>query len=277
MDTDIDRSEVAPRDEYTHGHHESVVRTHAWRTVANSAEYLIPHLQPGARVLDVGSGPGSITIDIARRVDPAPVRGVDASAQIVAQAAGLAADNGVHNVEFAVDDAYRLDAEDDTYDVVHAHQVLQHLGRPEDALREFRRVLKPGGVAGVRDVDYGGVIWYPLIPALDKWLDVYRRVHVWNGGDPLAGRTLKHWAVNAGFARVDVSASVWLFSSPAEREWWGGSWAERAVESTFAAHAIESGHAGWGDLKEIAAGWREWAAHDDGWVLMPHGEVIAHG
>ena len=55
---------------YTHGHHESVLRSHSWRTVENSAAYLEPHLVPGTSVLDVGSGPGTITVDIAAGADP---------------------------------------------------------------------------------------------------------------------------------------------------------------------------------------------------------------
>ena len=51
---------------YTHGHHESVLRSHTWRTAENSAGYLLPHLRPGMSLLDVGAGPGTITADLAR-------------------------------------------------------------------------------------------------------------------------------------------------------------------------------------------------------------------
>jgi SAM-dependent methyltransferase len=270
-----DRPETPSRDEYTHGHHESVLRIHSWRTVENSAAYLVPSLHAGASVLDVGSGPGTITVDVARRVRPGRVVGIDASSEIVAKAAGLAASEGVANVEFRVGDAYELDFDDATFDVVHAHQVLQHLGHPVDALREFRRVLKPGGIVAVRDVDYGGVIWNPPSAGLSRWLELYHDVHAWNGGEPDAGRHLKSWAREAGFTELEASASTWVFSTTLEREWWGTSWAERATDSQFAAHAIESGHSNPEELRRIAAAWREWAADEDGWLLMPHGEVIA--
>src|SRR5204862_1009093 len=55
---------------YTHGHHESVLRSHKWRTVENSAAYLAPSLKSGTSVLDLGCGPGTITADIGRRVAP---------------------------------------------------------------------------------------------------------------------------------------------------------------------------------------------------------------
>jgi SAM-dependent methyltransferase len=270
-----DRSETPQREVYTHGHHDSVLRTHSWRTVDNSAAYLVPHLHPGAAILDVGCGPGTITIDLAARVRPGRVIGIDASTDVVAQAAGLAASEGVANVEFRVGDASALEFDDATFDVVHAHQVLQHLRRPVDALREFRRVLKPGGVVAVRDVDYGGVIWNPPSAGLTRWLELYHDVHAWNGGEADAGRHVKSWAREAGFTDLEASASTWVFSTALEREWWGGSWAERATQSQFAAHAIESGHSNPEELRRVAAAWREWAADDDGWLMMPHAEVIA--
>src|SRR5437870_171549 len=60
---------------YTHGHHESVLRSHKWRTVDNSAAYLAPRLTSGSSVLDLGCGPGTITADIGRRVAPGRVLG----------------------------------------------------------------------------------------------------------------------------------------------------------------------------------------------------------
>ena len=266
---------VASRDQYTHGHHESVLRSHRWRTVENSAAYLIPHLAAGQFILDVGSGPGTITIDLARRVAPGRVIGVDASHEIVDRATSLASDNGLTTAEFAVGDAYALAYPDDTFDIVHAHQVLQHLARPIDALQEMRRVLKPGGLLAVREVDYGGVLITPSTTGLPNWASTYDSVHRWNGGDPNAGRSLKSWTMRAGFTEITASASTWCYASEADREWWGGAWAVRATESEFAAHAIESGAADVADLADIAAAWRAWAATSEGWMMMPHAEIIA--
>src|SRR5215467_10127515 len=110
---------------YTHGHHESVLRSHKWRTVDNSAAYLATHLTSGTSVLDLGCGPGTITADIGRRVAPGRVLGVDASADVIEEARRDA--RAGSNVEFAVGDVYTLEIDDHTFDVVHAHQVLQHL------------------------------------------------------------------------------------------------------------------------------------------------------
>ena len=266
------------RARYTHGHHESVLRTHAWRTVENSAAYLVPHLRAGASVLDVGCGPGTVTVDLAHRVAPGRVVGVDLSPEVVARAArearGAGAPGAV-DVEFVVADLFALPFADDSFDVVHAHQVLQHVHDPVGALVEMRRVARPGGVVAVREVDYGATAWAPSSTGLERWIDVYDRVHRANGGEPDAGRHLRGWALAAGFAEVTSSASVWCFASDAERAWWGGAWAERATRSSFAEQAISSGAATAVELDDIAAAWLAWREDPAGTLLMPHGEVLA--
>jgi SAM-dependent methyltransferase len=259
-----------PEARYTHGHHESVLRSHTWRTIANSAAYLEPELVPGRSLLDIGSGPGNITAEFAQRLAPGRVVGVDAAPGIVARAQSLGSE-----AEFIVGDAYALPFDDGTFDIVHAHQTLQHLGDPVAALREMRRVVSPDGVVAARDVDYAGVIWYPLIPALDDWLVLYERINRANGGEPDAGRRLKAWAIQAGFGEVVTSASIWNFSTDEDRAWWGGLWAERSLESQFAVDAVERGHATRRELERISDAWREWADAPEAWLAMPHGEVLA--
>lgn len=258
-------------DVYTHGHHESVLRSHRSRTAENSAAYLLPHLAPDARILDIGCGQGTITAGLADRVPRGHVTGVDAAPEIVAQARELAGQRA--NLGFAVGDVYALDYPDGSFDVVHAHQVLQHLGDPPRALREMRRVTRPGGLVAVRDADYGGMTWYPELPLLDEWRALYKRVARGNGGEPDAGRRLHVWAREAGLTDVVKSSSTWTYATGAERAAWGGSWAERTVMSNFAVTATEGGHASPGELARIADGWRAWAADEDGWLLVPHGEI----
>jgi ubiquinone/menaquinone biosynthesis C-methylase UbiE len=259
---------------YTHGHHPSVLKSHTWRTVANSAAYLEPYLVAGANLLDVGSGPGTITVDFARRVAPGTVTGLDAAADVVEQARALGEAEGVENVTFVVGDAYETGFDDRSFDVVHTHQTLHHLGDPVAALREFRRVVKPDGVVAAREVDYAGTIIHPMTPGLAAWAALYQRVHRASGGEPDAGRRLKAWAREAGFSEVASSASVWCFTSDDDREWWGSMWQARALESAFATEALSRGFATAEELRQISDAWREWADNPDGWLAMPHGEVI---
>jgi ubiquinone/menaquinone biosynthesis C-methylase UbiE len=262
------------RNTYTHGHHDSVLRSHRWRTVDNSAAYLIPHLRPGQQVLDVGCGPGTITTDLARRVAPGNVVGIDKHPAPLGEARAEAQRLGVRNVSFAVADVANLEFPDDTFDVVHAHQVLQHLSEPVAALREMRRVCAPGGVVAARDVDCATMVWYPPDARLDHWLNLFQRVTRSNQGEPDAGRRLLSWARAAGFSKITCSATTWCYATPEERAWWGELWAERVTSSALADLALDRDFATREDLQEIAAAWRHWATHEDGWFATLHGEVL---
>jgi SAM-dependent methyltransferase len=259
---------------YTHGHHESVLRSHRWRTAENSAAYLLPRIGPGTDILDVGCGPGTITLDLARRVAPGRVVGVDSADEVIALARADADASALTNVRFAVGDTYALDFPDAVFDVVHAHQMLQHLRDPVGALAEMARVCRPGGLVAARDGDYGGFAWYPTDPWLDVWLDVYGAVARHNGGEPDGGRRLMAWARQAGLADVTASASVWCFARPDERQWWGQLWADRMTHSALGARAVELGLAPRDGLEQMAAAWHRWAEHPDGWFAVLHGEIL---
>ncbi|XVU27185.1 class I SAM-dependent methyltransferase [Actinoplanes sp. CA-054009] len=260
---------------YTHGHHESVLRSHRWRTAENSAAYLLPRLSSGVTVLDIGCGPGTITADFAALVTPARVTALEVKEEALDLARAEIARRGLANVDFAVGDVHALDFPDASFDVVHAHQVLQHVTDPVAALREMRRVTKPGGVIAVRDSDYQAFAWYPELPELDEWMTLYQRVARGNGGEPDAGRRLLAWAHAAGLTDVTATSSTWCFADQADRDWWGGMWADRILKSEMAATALRTGAASQDDLTKISEAWRTWSAAPDGWMSLLHGELIA--
>lgn len=263
-----------PGDVYTHGHHESVLRSHVWRTAENSAAYLLPHLRAGFDLLDVGCGPGTITVDLARRVAPGRTVGMDRAAAVVAQARAHADSAGV-DVVLRVGDVYALPFADASFDVVHAHQLLQHLTDPVAALRELRRVLRPSGLLAVRDSDYACFSWAPADPLLDRWLDLYRQVARRNGAEPDAGPRLKGWALAAGFPRVRASSSTWTYADAESCAWWGGLWADRCELSAFAEQAVGYGLATTRELADVADAWRRWATRPDAFFAVLHGEALA--
>ena len=264
-------------DEYTHGHHESVLRSHRWRTAENSAGYLLAALYPGQRLLDVGCGPGTITIDLAARVTPGTVVGLDRSEAVVELARDAARAAGVANLEFQVGDVYALPFADGSFDVVHAHQLLQHLTDPIAALRELKRVTRPGGIVAVRDADYAAMTWFPQSDGLDEWRALYHEVTQANGAQADAGRRLLSWARAAGFdpAGIVPSASSWCYATPEDRAWWAGLWAERSTSSDFAHQAVAHGLADDVALEHLAAAWLAWGRAEDGWFAVLHGEVLA--
>jgi ubiquinone/menaquinone biosynthesis C-methylase UbiE len=260
-------------DRYTHGHSEAVLRSHRWRTVANSAAHLLADLRAGQRLLDVGCGPGNLTSELARLVAPGEVIGIDVSDEVVWAAAD---EFGVpEGPSFRVADVYELPFDDCAFDVVHAHQVLQHLADPHEALREMHRVLVDGGTLAVRDSDYSAFMWSPDDAMLHRWSELHHLAATRNGADADAGRHLLGWVRAAGFEEATYSSSTWTFATPQEAFWWGTMWAERVEGSAFTEQVIEAGFTDRDELASMAQAFRSWAVQPDAVFVCVHGEVVA--
>ncbi|PYI25770.1 UbiE/COQ5 methyltransferase [Aspergillus indologenus CBS 114.80] len=261
---------------YTHGHHASVLRSHGQRTAQNSAQFLLAHLQPHHRILDIGCGPGTITVDLAAHVPQGHVTGLERAGAILPDARARAAARNLTNIAFVEGDANALAYADDTFDVVFCHQVLQHVADPVAVLAEMRRVCKPGGIVAAREADYSAFMWYPELPGLRRWQALYDAVARRNGGEPNAGRFVHVWARRAGFAAgaVECTVSAWCFATPEEVSWWSGTWQERAVQSAFAKGALENGLASVEELEGISGVWRDWGQDRDAWIAIPSAEVV---
>lgn len=259
--------------EYTHGHHEKVVAAHARRRAENSAAFLLPYLDASSSVLDVGCGPGSITLDLAAHVSR--VEGIDVAEGVIATAEASRAMAGIGNVAFRCGDVARLPYEDATFDVVYAHQVLQHLSDPVSALREMRRVLKPGGIAAVRDADYGTMVHAPHSPPVDEWLLLYMSVARRHGGEPEAGRHLSQWVAAAGFVDLRVSTSTWTYADSTSVNTWRDLWVDRLLDAKLGSAGVEMGLADRDKIERLAEGWRTWAMSATPFFAFLHGEVVA--
>jgi len=210
------------------GHHE-------WRTVENSAAYLLPTLQhlasqtPNLTLLDVGAGSGTITASLSKYMPPSgKITAVDLSPEIIARASAHAQNLGVTNVTFqAPVSVYELTKTfgENAFDVVHAHQMLCHLDSPVEALREMLKVVKPGGVVAVREIDMRTWSMYPDTEVMRRWRRVQLASHEAAGGSNMAGPSLVSWAMKAGAERGEIEASMgtWLYSTEEERRVWGRS------------------------------------------------------
>ena len=260
---------------YTHGHSAAVLSAHSRRGAADSAAYLLAHLNAGMDLLDVGCGPASITADLAERVAPGRVVALDAAAGALEAARATLHERGLsEQVEVTCGDVMALPFEDASFDVVHAHQVLQHLADPVGALAEMRRVTRPGGIVAVRDAVYSAMTWFPEPAGMEQWRSVYMATARANGGEPDAGSRLLSWAREAGFTDVTASASTWCYATPADRAWQSQTWAQRCLTS-FGPQAVELGLADRADLEAMAQAWRQWGDSEDAWFVVVHGEVLA--
>lgn len=263
----------AGRDHYTHGHERSTLASHGARTAANSAAFLLPHLEPGMDLLDVGCGPGTITLDLAEIVAPGRVVGVEYIDAPLVAARAAAAERGDASTVFEIGNAQSLPYADDSFDVVYAHQVLQHLTEPVRALREMLRVCRPGGWVAARDADYAAMAWFPELPELDFWRHTYRSAARANGAEPDAGRRLRGWAREAGVPEAQVTSSAWTYADAESCSWWGNGQAARYGGEVFAQQAIAVG-ASRADLDSIADGWRRWGTDPDAWFVILHCELL---
>jgi SAM-dependent methyltransferase len=198
---------------------------------------------------------------------------------VIAEAAATATAAGVDNVRFAAGDfrdpANGADLAPGSFDVVHAHQVLQHLRDPVGALRAMAALARPGGLVAVRDADYAAMFWSPAEPLLDRWLELYRAVARRNGAEPDAGRYLGTWAAEAGFTDARYTTSTWTYTTPEDRLWWGSMWADRIVSSAMATQAVEYGRSTPDELAELSAAWRRWSVAEHGVFVIVHGELLA--
>ncbi len=181
---------------------------YAKRTASQEAAFMLPHLRAGMHVLDAGCGPGSITLGLAAAVAPGEVVGIDMQLSRVEQARALAVQRGVSNARFEVANVYELPFPDGSFDAAFVNTVLQHLREPVRALAELRRVLRPGGIAGVCDQDFGAHLIAPDTPLLQQWSSLLERVRQHNGANSHIGRHHRRLLLEAGFVRAVAGASI---------------------------------------------------------------------
>ena len=257
---------------YTHGQDPAVLAAHRSRTAQNSATHLLPRLAPGLRLLDVGCGQGTITRGLADAVAPGLVTGIDTSAEVLEVATQLAP--MPPNLTFQVGDVYQLDFPSQHFDVVHAHNLVQHLPEVPKALREMARVTKSGGLISLREGDYAGAFWYPACAGWEGWQAAYQQVARCGGGELAAGRRLRAWALEAGLVQLESSASLMTYPGVAPAQQWAGSWATRIRQTNFHRLAQECQVATAEQLEAMAADITAWAAQPGAFFAMPLGQLL---
>jgi SAM-dependent methyltransferase len=230
-------SAKADYDEYLERRHR---RAHARRTADRWAAHLLPHLRPDMRLLDIGCGPGSITVGLGAAsigidLDPMRIDGVPVSAA----------------------DGAALPFPDATFDAVWSNATLQHVPSPLAVLQEARRVCRPGAVIGLGDADWGGYIFHPHDPLIDRGWQIREAFRP--GSDVRVGSKLRDLLTRAGFERAElfvtgnVVGTVEAAMNMGYGEW---SWFE---EPTAVAYAIELGLSDADEMQAIADAWKRWA------------------
>ena len=261
---------------YALGYGKGTTATHDNRTAANSARFLVDHLEPYMRILDIGCGPGSISCGLAELVPQGSVVGIDVSPTVLELAKSNAASKDLQNISFQIGNVLEgLPFPDHSFDVVFTHQCLVHLSDPVKAIREMKRLCRVGGIVASREGD--AHVWYPKSDVLEGFIELagetMRRAGV---HEPAAGRHLHVWARQAGFKSDEIEKSVsgTCTASPAKRERFRMFVHDQLGEkSMMRAGALRMGKTK-EELDEILKAIDDWAQNEDGWVSMMCGEVI---
>jgi SAM-dependent methyltransferase len=259
---------------------DGTVKSHSSRSAENQCQYMLPTLKRmveakhDLKLLDVGCGPGSITISLAKYLPWGKAVGVDVSEVVLEKARAAASDEGVHNVEFRPADVYQLPFEDETFDVINTHQAVAHFHDHVRAIKEMLRVLRPGGILCMREGDLYTIRFWPDSPLLDECFDKIRTMHASKGGAADAGRHLKAWTVQAGIPRENIlaTAGTWCYHTPQQRRDFDGA---RLFKGASGEKAVEAGILTRDRIQEYEEAWRRWTEDDDALLMMMHGEVMA--
>ncbi len=245
------------------------------RTAQTSAGFFVPYLESGMSLLDCGCGPGSLTTSLAQLVAPGRVVGIDIGESQVERAREHAAEAGVSNVEFQVGGLYELPFDDSSFDSVFSNTVLQHVPDPVRALREWNRVLKPGGVLGIREEDWGSLFYWPETPLLREAYDLYFRYWQENGGNPYLPRQYRRILRESGFDVIEMAGEVNVSATSDRVAAVGNYGSTHWLEPVFAEAVVDRGWVTREHLEKLANSFEVWAADPDAFTGLTFVSAVA--
>lgn len=277
---------------YKMGHSPNTTASHAARTIHSDAAFLLEHLQPHYHVLDVGCGPGSITVGFSALVPEGCVTGIDLSATVLDKARAYtqqyiasSPETKRGKIEYQQADLIAgLPFKDDAFDVVFSSQLFPHLPPPDipvRALKEMRRVLKPGGILATRDV--ATMMFYPDCDLSTLWnVNLNKGL----GAKDYPGPRMKGYYRRAGFdvdgVKADGNKQVVVgcgtnvvAGNLEERRLFAGYFAGRFKDGEpFRESWVKAGISD----EEITAckeAWEKWAETEDAWHCTIQSEILA--
>jgi ubiquinone/menaquinone biosynthesis C-methylase UbiE len=258
------------RETYTSAGSSAFARFIASRTADKQAAFFLPYLQPGMTLLDCGCGPGTITAGLAQRVAPGETVGIDSNATQIELALRQRAEQATPNLRFETASIYALPFEDNTFDAVFSHAVLEHLREPLAALREIQRVLKSGGIVGIRSVDKDGQLLAPSDALLLRHWEMMLTLGAANGATAGRGKELGGLLRQAGFVRVQATASYDVYRAAL----WAEAAAEMVQEENFVQQLLRQGLTERTELEAIRRAWLAWGQHPDAFFADAFGEAV---
>ena len=261
--------------DYTMGFSEEILEALARYTVHSHAAHLLPHLRPGHRVLDFGCGPGTISVGLAKAVDPGEMHGVDMEESQVEIARQVAVAQRQENALFQVADVTALPFEDDFFDVVHGHHILTHVPDTAGTLAEVKRVLKPGGIIGCREMICEASFTEPDFGVIQDSWGMFQDLLAANDGHPQMGKELKEHLIDAGFENVRVTSSFDIYSTPPDIKFIYGLVGQWFLAPEITEAAIAYGASTPELIARIDDAYEKWKDHPGAVCAVASGEAVA--
>ena len=276
----------APINKYVQGHTAATLATHLSRTAEIDGRFLLPHIKPTDRILDVGCGPGTITTGFLKYAPQGEIVGIDNAPAVIAKAQELAGSaniptSGPGSVIFEEGDIIKgLKYPAESFDVVYASQVFGHFLPPTlplQALAEIHRVLKPNGVLATRDA--ADQHFYPKSCDLDRlWVGRMAKV-ISHGETDTTSQMMPALLRRAGFdvdsGKVVTGTGGSVFGTAEARKF--AAW--RSAAQLTKGEPLYENWVGAGftpeEIEETKAAAAKWAEEPDGWYGALQCEMLA--
>ena len=267
---------VSSTPDYTMGFSEEMLESLRRYTAEASAAYLLPYLRPGLRVLDFGCGPDTISVGLAKAIDPGELHGVDMEESQIELARSVAQVGGQDNAIFHVADVIDLPFDNGFFDVAHCHNVLMHIPDTRAVLAEVKRVLKPGGIIGCREMICASSFTHPDFGVIRSSWDMFEDLLAADDGHPQIGKDLKFHFVEAGFENIRVTGSFDMYNTAPDVAFIYGFAQQWFLSPEIMEAAIKYGASTQELCDRISAAYDKWKDHPGALCGLAFGEAVAN-
>jgi SAM-dependent methyltransferase len=244
------------------------------RSAAEYADFVLPLIGDRDRVLDVGCGPGSITLGLAAEAHH--VIGVDLEDAEFTEARKYASEHGIDNVEFREGTICQLDFPDASFDVCTLFSMMETLDNPLAGLAEARRLLKPGGLIGASSIEYGGLILHgPDEPLLRRFYQL--RLQIWDAQGDVhynRGRELRGLLLAAGFEDVEAFTKYLSYGTEERVRTFGLGRAADCRDEWYVGGVVQYGLGDPDEIPALEQAWIRWAEAPDSFAAFAWGRAI---